>query len=300
MLVSIHLLLYALFHIIDHKKNERILQLNDYKKLDSCKVLFMGDSHTARGIDFSKIPGSYSLAYYGENNMMTFYKLKYVIDHNYKLPQYIVLPCDIVTHTYGFNLARNNKAFYYSLMDSKEAGNLGDNAALAYLDYYKMKLFPYLDWQYALNQVNMDRQKKAGIKFSDLSPEKQKKAAAFLIQDELLENRNKDSWYNKRALTFIERTIQLCKEHNIKLIFLKFPLTKSIFDELKNNVDSNYITNRPAEDIVRKNNIPILDFEYIYVNNPELFFDTHHLNRMGKIKFSDALSLKIDSLLKVY
>ncbi|MBK8366602.1 MAG: hypothetical protein IPL10_04045 [Bacteroidetes bacterium] len=188
----------------------------------------MGDSHTVRGIDLSKIDSSYSLAFYGENNMMNYYKLKYVLEHNYSIPKYVVLPCDIVTHTYGFNLARNNKSFYYDFIDFKEASNLSKNVVTAYFDYFTVKIFPYIDWQYALNKVNMDREKKSKINFSELPIDKQKKAASFLIEDELLENRNTSSYYNSKALNYIQKTIDLCRQYNIKPIFVKFPLTKFI------------------------------------------------------------------------
>jgi hypothetical protein len=260
----------------------------------------MGDSHTARGVDLSKIDSSYSLAYYGENNMMNYYKLNYILKNNYCIPKYIVLPCDIVTHTYGFNLARNNKSFYYEFIDFNELPNLSNNSPAAYFDYFKVKLFPYTDWQYALNKVNMDREKKSKIKFSDLPLDKQRRVASFLIEDELLDHRDKSSYYNRRAINYTQKTIDLCNKYGIKPIFVKFPLTKFIFEIIKNNVDSMYITNRPAEKLIKKNNVPILDFEYIYQNNTELFFDTHHLNAHGKEKFTVVLKQKLDSLLKVY
>lgn len=300
MCLIIHITLYVTFIKISAKKNEHRLQLNNYKDVTSCEILFMGDSHTARGIDLSKIDSSYSLAFYGENNMMNYFKLKHLIENNYCIPKYIVLPCDIVTHTYGFNLARNNKSFYYDFIPFSEVPNLSSNLFTAYFDYFKVKLFPYIDWQYALNKVNMDREKKSKIKFSNLPIDKQRKAASFLIEDELLENRNKSSYYNTRALNYLQKTIDLCNQHHIKLIFLKFPLTKFIFENIKKNVDSSYITNRPAEIIINKNNIPILDFEYIYQDNTELFFDTHHLNAYGKQKFTTVFKQKVDSLLNTY
>ncbi|MBK6985226.1 MAG: hypothetical protein IPH32_10940 [Bacteroidetes bacterium] len=300
MCIIIHINLYVAYIKISTKKNEHRLQLQNYKAVTACKILFMGDSHTVRSLDLSKIDSSYSLAFYGENNMMNYYKLKHLIENHYCIPKYIVLPCDIVTHTYGFNLARNNKSFYYDFIPFSEASNLSNNLFTAYLDYFKVKLFPYIDWQYALNKVNMDREKKSKIKFSNLPIDKQRKSASFFIEDELLKNRNKSSFYNSRALNYLQKTIDLCNQKKIKLIFVKFPLTKFIFENIKTNVDSTYLTKRPSEIIINKNNIPILDFEYIYQNNTELFFDTHHLNANGKEKFTEVFKLKIDSLLKIY
>lgn len=298
--ICIHFILIILFTKLSSLKNEHRIQLKNYKKLKECKILFMGDSHTARAVDYTKIDSSYSLAYFGENNMMNYYKLRYIIENKYAIPNYVILTCDIVIHTYGFNLARNNKTFYYSLIQLKDLKDLEDNVMLTYIDYCKYKFFPYLDWQYATNLVNLEREKKSKKIFSDLSIEKRKKKANTFVVNESLNNGKKESFYSERALNYIQKTINLCKENNIKLIFIKIPLTKYIFDEIKFNVDSNYITNRPSENIIRNNNLPILDFEYLFQNNDSLFFDSHHLNKKGKDKFTIILKQKMDSLMKVY
>jgi hypothetical protein len=101
-------------------------------------------------------------------------------------------------------------------------------------------------------------------------------------------------------LNYLQKTILLCQENKIKLIFVKFPLTKNIFDVIKFKVDSSFIRCRPAEKIINQYSIPILNFEYLYQNNPELFFDSHHLNIIGKNKFTSILKQKLDSLYKVY
>ncbi len=297
---TVHTSLYLLFYFVANKKDAHRLQFNNYKKCNNYKILFLGDSHAVRSVDFSSFDSTFSLAFYGENNMMNYYKLKYIIDQKLKVPKYIILPCDILSHTYGFNVTINNKSFYYNFINYKDVNDMSDNKISAYFDYYKIKLFPYIDWQYALNEVNADREKKANNKFFEVSQMRQKKAGSFLIQDELLFNREKKSYYNQRALLYIQKTIDLCKINNIKPIYVKYPLTSIIFDEIKYNLDSNYITNRPAENIIHKNNLPILDFEYLYKDKLDLFFDSHHLNNNGKALFTPILKHHLDSLTKLY
>jgi hypothetical protein len=260
----------------------------------------MGDSHTARGIDINKIDSAYSLAYFGENNMMNYYKLKYCIEHKYNKPQYVILPCDIVTFSSGFNCLRTNKYFYYSFIPFSEIKNLSDNRFSSYYDYIKVKVIPYIEWQYVFNRMNENRNKKSNDRFSDKSINDQIFQAKRFIQKENLMNNGKENLYNDRALDYLKKTINLCKSNNIKLVFVKFPLTQSLFNEIKFQLDSIYILNRPSEKIINQQGIPILDFEYLYINHNELFFDCHHLNLNGQMKFTDIFKQKLDSLYKVY
>lgn len=283
-----------------NKKNELISQFNSYKKINFIKTLYLGDSHVARSIDISKIDSAYSLAYFGENNMMNYYKLKYIIDNELAKPLYVVLPCDIMTYTQGYHIYRTNKCFYYSIIPLDEINNLNKNKIEAYYDYFKIKALPYSEWQYAINRVNQNRQKKAIQKFSDRTKLEQEKDAQYFIQHELLINGDKTNFYSSDALEFIKKTIELCKQNGIKLIFIKFPLTKTVFDEIKYHVDSTFINNRPSETIINQHSIPILNFEYTFQNNLDLFFDSHHMNQEGQKQFTILLKQKLDSLYKVY
>lgn len=296
----IHLIFFVAANYLINNKNELAIELKRVKNIKNIKTLFLGDSHIVRSIDVSKIDSSYSLAYFGENNMMNFYKLKYCLDNHLAKPQYVILPCDIVTYTEGYNLYRTNKIFYYSIIPFREVKNLNKNELVTYYDYLKIKLIPYSEWQYALNRMNVNRQKKSTINFSDRTKKEQEKDGAHFIQDELLMGGNKANFYSENALIYLHKTIKLCKDNNIKLVFIKFPLTQTLFNEIKFKVDSSFVKYRPAEVIIQNNSIPILNFEYLYVNNPEFFFDSHHLNANGKNKFTVILKQQLDSLYKVY
>lgn len=296
----IHIVAYIAFDITLNKKNDLTSQFNSYKKIKTIKTLYLGDSHVARSIDFTKLDSSYSLAYFGENNMMNYYKLKYIIGNKLAKPSYVVLPCDIVTYTQGYHLYRTNKYFYYSLIPFNEIHNLNSNKMEAYYDYFKIKTVPYSEWQYAFNRFNTNRKNKAYQEFSDRTKLEQNKDAEYFIQHELLINGDKNNFYSSSALNFLEKTIKICEENHIKLIFIKFPLTKTIFDEIKYNVDSTYIYNRPSEKIIKKHTLPILNFEFLFENDFNLFFDSHHMNQEGQKQFTIILKQKLDSLYKVY
>lgn len=296
----IHIVFVFAFKILINKKSELWKDVNNFKKNISTKTLFVGDSHTARGINISKVDSAYSLAYFGENNMMNYYKLKYCIEHKLNKPQYVILPCDIVTFSTGFNCLRTNKFFYYSLIPFSEIKNLSDDQISTYYDYAKIKVIPYIEWQYVFNRMNENRNKKSNDRFSDKSINDRIFQAKKFIQEENLMNGSKENLYNDRALDYLKKTINLCKSNNIKLVFVKFPLTQSLFNEIKFHVDSTYILNRPSEKIINQQGIPILDFENLFINNNELFFDCHHLNLNGRREFTEIFKQKLDSLYKIY
>lgn len=300
LITIVHMVLYVVFIRLFNENDELSIQINTYKKVTNAKLLLLGDSHVARSIDVSQIDSSYSLAYFGENNMMNYYKLKYCLMNNFEKPRYIILPCDIITYSTGFNKFLTNKYFYYSLIPFSEVSNLSNNTIFLYYDYLKIKLIPYTEWRYALNRMDLDRQKKSNNKFSDKSIKEQEIDAKKFIQDEILICGDKNNLYDKNSLNYLQKTILLCKDNNIKLVFIKFPLTYNIFNEIKFHVDSTYILNRPSEKIINQQRIPILDFENLFINHNELFFDSHHLNLNGRMKFTEIFKQKLDSLYNVY
>jgi hypothetical protein len=298
--LGVHIILFLLSSFAERKISNDWKQLINFRKMEQVKLLLMGDSHTERSIDAAQLDSTYSLAYFGENNMMNFYKLSYCLKHGMPTPKYILLPCDVVTYSQKFHDYRTNKAFYYSLIPFNEVKNTGGPMLATYYDYVKTRLLPYAEWQHILNRMHVNREKKANLSFANKSPEEQKKDAAFFIRQEIMQDNSVSNLYYENALTYLKRTISLCEEHHIKLIFVKYPLTKRVLDEVKSCIDSASYHNRPAENIIREKHIPILNFETLYTEHPEFFFDCHHINNSGKAAFTATIRQSLDSLYKVY
>ncbi|MBS1637148.1 MAG: hypothetical protein JST26_14615 [Bacteroidetes bacterium] len=300
MAIIVHLGLCYAMKIVSNRKHELTIQLNHFKAKKNVKILFMGDSHTERSIDESQIDSSFMLGYYGENNMMNYYKLKYCLEHGYPVPKYALFPCDIITFAKGFYRFRTNKFFYYRFIPVSDLSGLDDNPASMYYDYAKTGIFPYNEWQYALNRVNMDRQKKSKEKFSARPPEQRRKMAEHFVVDELMQGGDAAGLFDPKSIEFLKRTLVLCKQYHIKPVYLKFPLSDEVFVELRNHIDSSFMNHRPSEEILKAEGIPVLDFEYMFAGQPDKFFDSHHLNQQGRNQFTPVLKRSLDSLMLVY
>ncbi len=302
LLILVHTVLYYCFYFFAYKKNELLIRSNECQKLNGqYDVLFFGDSHVERSIDEKKMGNRFcSVAYYGENNVMNYYRLKYYFENDLFKPKYIVLPCDVVTFAMGYNLYRTNTFFYYSFIPISELTYFEKDLFSAYYNFFKIKIFPYTEWQYGLNLANPNRVAKGKEKFAERTEAEKISNSQNFVQKELMCSGNSKNLFSPIAIDYLKKTIALCKEHNVKMVFIKFPMTRNLLNEVKYHVDSSSFVSRPSEKIIDAHRIPIVDFERVFINKPELFIDCHHLNIYGKEKFTPLLKQKLDSLLQVY
>lgn len=84
--------------------------------------------------------------------------------------------------------------------------------------------------------------------------------------------------------TSLQRILLLCKKNKIEVIGVKFPLSDDYYNLLtpiiKNQTQS-------AEIIFLKNNLKVLDFTTVFLNNDNFFYDQDHLNSLGSKAFCD-------------
>ena len=109
-----------------------------------------------------------------------------------------------------------------------------------------------------------EKQKRAEERLSGQFPSK--------IKSENLEN------------TLLE-IINLCKENNIELIGVKFPLANSY---LKMSDKNDYC----ADQLFILNGLKVLDYRSIFVDKQENFSDQDHLNSVGGEEFVNILLAK--------
>ena len=93
---------------------------------------------------------------------------------------------------------------------------------------------------------------------------------------------------NKKKSKLIQncflQIISYCKQNDIQLIALKFPITKIYYDKIKK------MGFFPKE-LMIKNNIEFYDYTDIYFDNDSLFYNHNHLNELGAKKFNEILKV---------
>ncbi|GHV73628.1 hypothetical protein AGMMS49940_09300 [Spirochaetia bacterium] len=76
--------------------------------------------------------------------------------------------------------------------------------------------------------------------------------------------------------------ITICKQNNIRLIGIKFPLSSEYITILG---DKTY----GADTILRANGIDVLDYKNLFIDKSEYFADQDHLNELGGKEFAEIL-----------
>lgn len=86
----------------------------------------------------------------------------------------------------------------------------------------------------------------------------------------------------------LERIILLCREKDIELIGIKFPLTRTYVDLMD---EESY----KADSIFRSYHLPIVDFDSLFLEQDSLFRDMDHLDNGGGMKFVEILFDSLDN-----
>lgn len=87
------------------------------------------------------------------------------------------------------------------------------------------------------------------------------------------------------------RIISLCKEEDIELIGLRFPLTKTYVGVMN---EESY----EADSLMTIHQLPVIDFDSLYLEQDSLFRDMDHLDKRGGEKFAKILFGRKKSNLK--
>ncbi|MEM7087229.1 MAG: hypothetical protein AAF489_13660 [Bacteroidota bacterium] len=112
----------------------------------------------------------------------------------------------------------------------------------------------------------------------------QRKARARIRANIHFENSERSEKLEK----LIEEIILICRENDIELLGVKFPLTSEYLAEISGKGYS-------VEEILTRNHCKVLDFSHLFEGKSEYFRDQDHLNTLGASVFMPVLKKEINS-----
>lgn len=93
---------------------------------------------------------------------------------------------------------------------------------------------------------------------------------------------------NNLATQYVEKTIDLCRENQVKLILFQAPLRSSLGE-----VSQFPECTAAIQDLVNDYHLEYWDYSSLFHDQTDLFYDNHHLNSEGVRQFSKILSERI-------
>lgn len=252
-----------------------------YKKPNAkYKSFLFADSHGAYLGKITQKYDVYNFSSPSESYLDIKRKLNYLIDQKYKIDT-VYISLDDNLFSQSRDLSNNNdKSIIYT------SKNDYSNLFIYYWDRFFKFYFPIFN-----TKISSFIKANTFASIISLISPKSKSVVNIHLKDwyKLEDNiKKQESLKRKDNMFSIEKSIiseknlieiiSICKNKNIKIIGIKFPLTRSFIKEI------DQIPYSPSQ-IFIKYKIPFLDFEKLYVKKDFYFTDQDHLNEIGGKEF---------------
>ncbi len=249
---------------------------------DTIDYLIMGHSRPHFGVDATEIPRAFNYASLGENSIYSYYKLKHILENSDKKIGTIVLPAGLGSFS-SMSDAYTFKSFYWGqYVDYIELGNLKDDFSSHAGIWFEHNIFPYaqsvgnsIDEKYG--EAVEDPSSKT---FSEMDLHEKVQNAKFMLN----KNKKRKLINSEVALHYLQLTLDLCKEYNKPIYFIKYPITDIYKNELAAFAEAGSVDISATDSIITNADGPFFLFEFDEDNlrDYNLFEDAHHLNAAGK------------------
>jgi hypothetical protein len=252
--------------------------------------LLMGDSHMFRGVKPEIIGKGYNYSTQGESYIQNFYKLKQLLEKEKRSIRYLVLPLD----PHSFSSFRDTKikddAFWVKYINYFELAKEVKQRDIIFKYFYGRY------FSYAGNFENIylwNRLKRSPLRefqrgylpgFQSFAREKEKvkkakeRAAHHFASYEVL---------SPFLIRYLQKIIDLCSAHHIKLLFIQFPLSREYDEALTQYMDTDSFYRTIDSLFLDHESVSgILDFHDLYFERPDFFINADHMNDAGATNFS--------------
>lgn len=254
-------------------------------------VLFVGDSHPMNAVHAPLLgPRASNMAVAGEHILKTRYRLPWLLDHSGRDVKTVVLPFD--PHLFS---ARNTDRFepeavWGRYVDYVELGQRKRDLIGYGQKWAKAHLVPYAG---ELGTVQQFVQKRRAFQDEDdpsrfvAQPERaQRRPAKEAVADHLGEHDPLDP-----ALIWAFRSlVGDLEERGIRVVLVSYPLSRGYSAEVGRLGARTQIRDQVLDPLLKRHDLLFLDFEDLFHDHPEWFYDSDHVNAAGRRAFTRRLA----------
>tara|TARA_R100000306_G_C4374023_1_gene141201 strand:+ start:1655 stop:2524 length:870 start_codon:yes stop_codon:yes gene_type:complete len=255
------------------------IYVNDYYTVQlNYKEYLLADSHGYNAGDLRETNGIYNLSETGDSYIDLERKLRFLIRNSSVEKIYLTVD----DHTLSPSREDfNNKEISVFYTNSEDYSNyltfINKKYLNRYVVFFNSKYSSVIRHFFKNKFTSFTSENKEPIPWSDLSKTEKKAKSKQRFETYFSEKEGSETLTES-----LIRMIQLCKENNIELIGIKFPVSSSYNQILGTQ-------SYDADKIFRKNELDILDFKKSLLKNDTFFRDQDHLSNAGEIKFKSLL-----------
>lgn len=261
-------------------------------KQDKIYYLIAGDSHVRQTFDDKKMNFSRNISQNSESYYFTYYKLERILKTDsqiktvflglsyHNLSGYID---DFIFGKFSGSVSKN----YFFILPLQEKLNLFSANKHDRLNFIKSILFTGLK-----NLVSKEKSFIGGYSNIFLKSKANLKSIEKRIHSQYFRNNREIFKPSEINLLYLNRIIDLCKEHKVELVFLNPPLEKSYKDKIP-LFYINYFNS-----LIRNKNFNVIEFDHLNLDEKCFIPDGDHVSQAGSEICTKELESKIRTIKK--
>jgi hypothetical protein len=259
------LLINVVFYLVAYNRYYK-----DYEQYDlNYDSYLFADSHgTPIGNQLEKY-GIYNFSAASDSYFDMLIKIKYLIKHT-NIERIFITVDDHTLSPYRENANNLERSSYFII--SEDYSNVLKGIGIK-LDKFLVLLNPGIRGIVRSYFQSMVLTTKVSKNWNLLTPEEQNISA----QSRFIEQFNYENKSEQLTETLI-RIIELCKENNIEIIGIQFPLSEVYFAKIG---DKSFGANA----IFMKNQLKVYDYRELFFKHDDFFMNQDHLNEIGSKEF---------------
>lgn len=287
---------FSVHNILNEKMDEQFAEYDD-----TLKFLALGNSHNC--INTHILDKSFNYGSPSENYIQSYYKLKHILENTGKKPEYLLLQSDLSSYGEKISNRYEYNSYWIKYIDYMELAEVKDDRGIL-TKWIEGKFFSYagnykdiqLSIVYRVKMKNLEMYNgyRPHRDYKNFADETNKRKTAWNKAQLILSG---DVYFDNAIKHYFDKMMQLCQEHNVKVVLIRYPLTKEFDEEEKKIVPADKLYNE-VESLASRYNIYQGTFDYhnLYFDNPEYFFDPDHLNIQGSDLLTERLKKDIEVL----
>ncbi|MCD4680721.1 MAG: hypothetical protein K8S00_10075 [Bacteroidales bacterium] len=266
---------------------------------DTLKYLMIGSSHNT--VNPQIIGKSFNYASPNENYIKNYYKIKLLLENLNIHPEYIIINNELplfspfaskrfkydsywVKHVDYFELARkkNDNDFIYKWFEGNYFSYVGKYKEILMSLYFKSDTSKLINgYRRPVDIKNFADQKKR-LEFA------RQRARLYLSDYEHLD---------EEMVMYFKKIMSLCKRNGIKVILLSMPVSEEYYIASQEVVNVDQLNNEVDSLVGQYKDMAIqLNYETVFFDHPEYFYNPDHLNPKGADSVSKMIKEDLEYL----
>lgn len=279
----------SVHNILNKRMDEQFAEYTD-----TLKYLSLGNSHNC--VNTYLLEKSFNYGSPSENYIQSYYKLKHILEHSGKKPEYLLLQADI--STYGAKIANRYEynSYWIKYIDYPELARIKNDRQVL-TKWLEGKFFSYagnykdvqlsIVYRIKIKTLEMHNGFRPHRDYRNFAQEPNRQQLAW---DKAQLFSTPGVYFDPTIKAYFKKILQLCDDYEIKVYLIRYPVSQEFYTEETRIVPA-WKLYPEVERIASgyTSYLGTLDYHNLFFDHPEYFFDPDHLN----IKGSDLFTLKL-------